>query len=71
LVKEIAEFDQALRLNPRYIGAYANRGLARLRQGKTVEAEQDFKRRINLNRELKPLLKQRIKEVKAGRVMKG
>lgn len=70
LDKAVAEFDQALRLNPRYIGAYANRGLARLRQGKTVEAEQDFERRLTLNKELKPLLEQRIKEVKNGRAVK-
>jgi Tfp pilus assembly protein PilF len=60
----------ALRLNPRYIGAYANRGLAWLRQGKLVEAEQDFERCLTLNKELKPLLEQRVKEVKEGRAVK-
>jgi Tfp pilus assembly protein PilF len=53
-----------------YIGAYANRGLARLRQGKTVEAKQDFERYLALNKELKPLLEQRIKEVKEGYAVK-
>ncbi len=70
LAKAIIEFDQALRLDPRYVGAYANRGLARLRQGQEVEARKDFDQRIRLNPNLQSLLEQRVKERLAGRVLR-
>ena len=42
--RAIADFDQALKLNPRLATTWANRGLALLMQGLIEEAEQNFAR---------------------------
>jgi tetratricopeptide (TPR) repeat protein len=43
-IKALADFDQALNLNPRLASAWGNRGLALLIMGRTGEAEQSLAR---------------------------
>ena len=42
--RAIADYDQSLRLKPRWADGYGYRGLARLMQGELAEAEADFAR---------------------------
>src|SRR5262249_41753177 len=44
--------------------AHAQRGMAKLRQGKEAESEQDFARALELDKELKTWLEPNINEVK-------
>ena len=60
----IADFDQAIQLNPRLVGAYQNRGVARLLQGRDAEADQDFAQCLELDPSLKPAIEQLIKTLK-------
>jgi tetratricopeptide (TPR) repeat protein len=48
----IADYNQALRLNPDYVGAYNNRGLAYDNQGKFADAIADFNQAIHLKPDL-------------------
>jgi tetratricopeptide (TPR) repeat protein len=65
LARAIADYDQAIALNRNYAEAYAQRGLARLQQGKEVEAEKDFARCLELAPEMWASLAPRIKELKS------
>ncbi len=40
--KEIADYTEAVRLDPKYAEAYYNRGAAYKEGGKTAKAEADF-----------------------------
>ncbi len=45
----IADFDQAIKANPNYAGAYFNRGLARQEKREFEPAIADFSRAITLD----------------------
>ena len=47
-----ADWDQTIALNPKQAGAYAQRGLLYLRQGKESEAEKDFVQCLVLDKRL-------------------
>jgi tetratricopeptide (TPR) repeat protein len=66
----IADFDQALRLNPGLVESYGNRGLARLMQGKLAEAEADFARCRSLGGSPKPDAEALLREMKGRGVSK-
>jgi tetratricopeptide (TPR) repeat protein len=51
LSKAIADFNEAIRLNPNYAEAYSNRGAVRYQQGKLVSALADFNKAIELDRD--------------------
>jgi tetratricopeptide (TPR) repeat protein len=61
----LADYDQALALNPRYAEVYANRGVLRLWLKKTSEAEADFARCVALDPDMKSSLEQRINQLQA------
>ena len=44
----IADYDEALRLNPNYAEAYNNRGVAKVQLRRIDEARQDFEMALNL-----------------------
>ena len=49
----IAHYDRAIKLNPDYVDAYYNRGVAKSALGDHNGAETDFKRAIELDPALK------------------
>ena len=55
----LADFDQAIKHNPRHAQAYANRGFARLLLGKKADAERDFARSLTRNPSLRSLIQNR------------
>jgi len=57
-------------LNPQFAEAYANRGLALLRQGKQAEAERDFEQSLKVMPALKASLEMHIKRVKQAMAAK-
>jgi tetratricopeptide (TPR) repeat protein len=61
--RAIADYDRAIELDPRLALAYASRGLTRLLQGKTVDAEKDFARCLDLDASLKPFIQERIRQL--------
>jgi tetratricopeptide (TPR) repeat protein len=62
--RAIADYDQALRLKPRWADGYGYRGLARLMQGKLAEAEADFARCRSLGGSPKPEAEALLREMK-------
>jgi len=44
LIKAIADYNEAIRLNPNYTKAYKSRGNAWLRKGNLIKAGADFAR---------------------------
>ncbi|MGH9940481.1 MAG: hypothetical protein ACREAM_29915, partial [Blastocatellia bacterium] len=66
-----ADFTRAIELNPHWADAYAQRGLARLLNGRDVEAEQDFAKCLTLNKNLKQSLDQLIAEAKQQLARRG
>ena len=52
--RALEDFDQALRLNPRFAAALAGRGVTRLRLGQVTEAERDFARCREISGDLPP-----------------
>ncbi|MBI3186068.1 MAG: tetratricopeptide repeat protein [Myxococcales bacterium] len=59
-------FNQAIKLNASEIASYVNRGEVYLRQGKILEAAQDFKRAVDLDPENKDPLSQRARILAAA-----
>jgi Flp pilus assembly protein TadD len=59
----IADFDRAIKLNPRKPEAYVNRGMVRLQQGRRREADRDFARSIVLNPSVRDFLEKRIAQI--------
>jgi Flp pilus assembly protein TadD len=54
--RAIADFDQALKLNPHLVNTWANRGLAFLMDGRLDEAERDIARSRELGGKINPLV---------------
>lgn len=54
----------ALKLDPRFAEAYAQRGLLRLKLGQESQAQQDFAQAISLQPALRNPIEQRSKEYK-------
>jgi tetratricopeptide (TPR) repeat protein len=46
--RAVADYDQAIRLNPEFAKAYANRGLAYTKLGQHLQAVKDFDEAIRL-----------------------
>lgn len=66
----VSDFSQAIKFDPRYAEAYANRGLAFLLEGDERAAEHDFERALRLNKTLKVELRERIKKTNTLRLAK-
>lgn len=65
LTRAIADYDQALKLNPRLAGAYCGRGVTWLAQSKPAEAEADFARCRSLGGSPKPDAEMLLREMKS------
>src|SRR5437660_796308 len=63
----IADYTKAIEIDPRDAQAYENLGLALLTKGKDQEAEQDFKKAIELDATLKPEIEKLSNEIKQAR----
>ena len=63
----MADLDKALALAPNFALAYANRGLAHMRQGKDQAAETDFKKALELDSNLKGYIEMEAAEAKRAR----
>jgi tetratricopeptide (TPR) repeat protein len=66
----LADYDQALAIDPRLTMAYLNRGITRLLQGQEAEAQRDFDQCLKLDARMKPELDARIKEARQRRASK-
>ena len=64
LERAIADFTAAIEKHPTFALAYANRGIAYLRQGNEPSAEADFARCLQLDRALEAALQESIRKVK-------
>jgi tetratricopeptide (TPR) repeat protein len=64
LDRAIADCDKAITLRPNHAEAHINRGLTRILQGKEQEANQDFKKSLELKPDLKPSLVQMFEKIK-------
>ena len=62
----LAQFDEALRLNPRDIPALINRGEVHLRLGSLILAAQDFSRVVSMDPESKDPLTERARLLAAA-----
>lgn len=67
VARAIADYDRALKINPRFANAYANRGAARLLQGDLTEAEADFARCLELGGTVKPDAEKLLRDMKERR----
>jgi tetratricopeptide (TPR) repeat protein len=65
VTRAMADFDQAIKLDPRFVEAYHNRGIAYLMIEKLPEAEADFARCRALGGTLSADVEQLRREVKA------
>jgi tetratricopeptide (TPR) repeat protein len=68
--RAIADYDQALKLDPRLAGAYCSRGVTWLAQGKPAEAEADIARCRSLGGAPKPEAEALLRELKGRRAPK-
>ncbi|MEP7342285.1 MAG: tetratricopeptide repeat protein [Acidobacteriota bacterium] len=64
LDRAIIEFNRAIEIDTNLVTAYANRGLALLRQGKDDEAARDFVQALRLDPSMKEELEPHISKVK-------
>jgi len=62
----LAAFNTAIEANDKEIASYVNRGEVYLRQGKVLEAAQDFKKAVDLDPEGKDPLTQRARVLAAA-----
>jgi len=60
----LADYDQSLRLKPRWADGYGYRGLARLMQGELAKAKADFARRRALGGTPTPEAELLLREMK-------
>src|SRR4029434_2208660 len=63
LDRAIADYSGAIEIASQFADAYANRGLALLRLGKTSEATWNFEQSLRLDPSLKATLEERINQV--------
>ena len=56
----MADFTEAIKIDPHHPEAYVNRGLLRLQQGMKTEAERDFARSIAVRPSLKSFIESRM-----------
>jgi tetratricopeptide (TPR) repeat protein len=63
----LADYSKAIEINSEYADAYAERGLILLAKGLDKDADKDFARYLELNKDGKDYLEQRIKYVKYQR----
>ena len=66
----IADFDEALKLDPRLADTHCSRGIARLLQDNLTEAEADIARCHALGGTLKPEAEKLLREMKERRAPK-
>ena len=59
-------FSQAITLNPKEIAPYVNRGEVNLREGKVMEAAEDFAQAVKLDPQFKDPLTQRARVLAAA-----
>jgi tetratricopeptide (TPR) repeat protein len=65
LERAIADYDQALALNPHRAQIYANRGMAWLRLGQEDKAAADFAECLAFRPEMKSSLEERIRQARS------
>ena len=65
LTGAIADFDKAIKLNPKYAQTYGVRGITRLVQGKDAEAQQDFARCFHLDPGMRTVFESLIEKARA------
>jgi tetratricopeptide (TPR) repeat protein len=72
MVGAVADFDMVIDLKPNsnVANAYAWRGLIRLKQGKDLQAQRDFKRCFALSKELRPTIKAMADKIRRTRKLK-
>jgi Flp pilus assembly protein TadD len=59
----MADFNQALKVDPRNAEAYVNRGLLLWQEGMKADAERDFARSIKVKPSLKEFIQKRISQI--------
>jgi Tfp pilus assembly protein PilF len=59
----IADFTSAIKLDPHFPEAYANRKLVLLQQGMKGQAERDFVRSMAMKPSLRPFIEKRIDQI--------
>jgi tetratricopeptide (TPR) repeat protein len=70
LAQAIADYDQALKLNPDLADAYCSRGVTRLAQSNPAKAKADFAQCRALGGALKPEAEELLREMKMRRAPK-
>jgi Flp pilus assembly protein TadD len=60
----VKDYDEAIKLEPKDARIYANRGVIRARQGKSDDAQTDFKKAMELDSALKSKLEPLMTPVK-------
>ena len=68
LVRAVADYDRALKLDPNYAVAYLNRGVTLLLLGREEEAKRDFERTLQLDGKLEPTLEKQLRLVESPAV---
>jgi lipoprotein NlpI len=69
-MKAVADYNTAIRLDPRYAVAYLNRGLALLRLNRESDAQRDFAEALRLDEGLKTTLERLLRAAKEPRAGK-
>ena len=70
LKQAIADFNKSLETDPGLAIAFANRAITNLANGNDAEAEMDYRRSLELNKQLKPLLERCFNQVRQQRMAK-